>query len=131
MGVSTRDLLPPVETRDKFPVDQFDVGLILYSIGTSVIWGNIKTIKIKCLPAPQPDTFMFLLTNQVSSPSFKYPQLQGGTHVSEHFILYMNVWIDSWEDRCMDGWVDEWMDAWMDVNINNRIGMFFCIIGGK
>ena len=112
-------------------MDQFDVGLILYSIGTSVIWGNIKTIKIKCLPAPQPDTFMFLLTNQVSSPSFKYPQLQGGTHVSEHFILYMNVWIDSWEDRCMDGWVDEWMDAWMDVNINNRIGMFFCIIGGK
>ena len=66
---------------------------------------------------------MFLLTDQVSSYSFKYPRLQGGTHVSEHFILYMNVWIGSWVDRCMDGWVDEWMDAWMNVNINNRIGM--------
>lgn len=47
--------------------------------------------------------------------------------MSEHFILYVNVWIDSWEDRRMDEWVDEWMD----VNINNRIGMFCCIVGGK
>lgn len=43
--------------------------------------------------------------------------------MSEHFILYMNVWIGSWVDRCMDGWVGRWMDAWMNVNINNRIGM--------
>ena len=76
LGGLTKGLFPLVETRDTFPVAQFCVGLILHSIGTLAIWGNIKTIKVKCLPPTptHPDTFMFLLTDQVSSYSFKYPQ---------------------------------------------------------
>lgn len=78
---------------------------------------------------PQPDTFMFLLTDQVSSNSFKYPQLQGGVHILCHIvygcvilcyvILCHVMYITCYVILCMDVWID----GWMDVNVNNRIEM--------
>lgn len=119
---SARGLLPPVGTRDTFPVAQFGVGLILYSIGTLAIWEQIKASKIKCLIPNLVLSCFFLQTRSPqthsSIPSFK----EASTYyvILCYVILCHVMYMTCYVILCMDVWID----GWMDVNVNNRIEMF-------